>query len=103
MRTLRLLMISAGLACDTNGQRHCGGRHDALLSGYLPERCRARSDRALGARGFDAALSDVLAPPAVAACTLVILNGSFVRVADRSTRNLVQGDVLAIWPPGAGG
>jgi len=40
-------------------------------------------------------------PPAL--CTLVILNGVFVRVADRPTRLLAEGDVPAIWPPVAGG
>ena len=36
-------------------------------------------------------------------CALVVINGTFVHVADRATRRLVDGDVLAIWPPIAGG
>ena len=36
-------------------------------------------------------------------CALVILNGEFVRFAERSTRRAIDGDVLAIWPPVAGG
>jgi sulfur carrier protein ThiS len=36
-------------------------------------------------------------------CALVMLNGVFVRAADRATQRLVEGDVLAIWPPIAGG
>ena len=34
---------------------------------------------------------------------LVLINGHYIAPADRSTRTLVQGDVLAIWPPVAGG
>ena len=34
---------------------------------------------------------------------LVLINGHYVAPEDRATRTLVQGDVLAIWPPVAGG
>lgn len=34
---------------------------------------------------------------------LVLVNGRYVEPADRATRALVDGDVLAIWPPIAGG
>jgi sulfur carrier protein ThiS len=34
---------------------------------------------------------------------LVLINGHYVAPADRATRALVEGDVLAIWPPIAGG
>ena len=34
---------------------------------------------------------------------LVLVNGHFVPPAERATRALVEGDVLAIWPPIAGG
>jgi len=34
---------------------------------------------------------------------LVLINGSYVAPEDRATRTLVDGDVLAIWPPIAGG
>jgi sulfur carrier protein ThiS len=34
---------------------------------------------------------------------LVLVNGSFVPPEQRATRELVEGDVLAIWPPIAGG
>ena len=34
---------------------------------------------------------------------LVLINGSFVPPEERATRRLVEGDVLAIWPPIAGG
>lgn len=34
---------------------------------------------------------------------LVLVNGSFVPPEQRGTRPLTEGDVLAIWPPIAGG
>lgn len=34
---------------------------------------------------------------------LVLVNGVYVEPADRLTRVLSEGDVLAIWPPIAGG
>ena len=34
---------------------------------------------------------------------LVLVNGVFVPPAERGTRRLSEGDVLAIWPPIAGG
>lgn len=34
---------------------------------------------------------------------LVMVNGHYIQPAERLTRTLVDGDVLAIWPPIAGG
>jgi sulfur carrier protein ThiS len=34
---------------------------------------------------------------------LVLINGAYVPPEQRATRTLVDGDVLAIWPPIAGG
>lgn len=34
---------------------------------------------------------------------LVLINGSYVEPSDRPSRTLVQNDVLAVWPPVAGG
>ncbi|MBS7807312.1 MoaD/ThiS family protein [Variovorax sp. PCZ-1] len=34
---------------------------------------------------------------------LVLVNGHYINPEDRATRSLVEGDVLAIWPPIAGG
>jgi sulfur carrier protein ThiS len=34
---------------------------------------------------------------------LVLINGVYIPPAERATRALLEGDVLAIWPPIAGG
>jgi molybdopterin converting factor small subunit len=34
---------------------------------------------------------------------LVLVNGHYINPEDRATRTLAEGDVLAIWPPIAGG
>jgi sulfur-carrier protein len=34
---------------------------------------------------------------------LVLVNGHYINPEDRATRTLIEGDVLAIWPPIAGG
>ncbi len=36
-------------------------------------------------------------------CKLVLINGVYVMPEERATRALVTGDVLAVWPPVAGG
>jgi sulfur carrier protein ThiS len=36
-------------------------------------------------------------------CTLVLVNGAFVRPGEMGARVLQEGDVLAIWPPVGGG
>ena len=40
-------------------------------------------------------------PPALV--HLVLVNGKYIAPADRPGHTLVEGDVLAIWPPIAGG
>ena len=75
----------------------------ALLSGYLPEGATRNQTELLvpvGSTPMSIIFSLRLPIPL---CALVIVNGIFVRVADRATRRLVDGDVLAIWPPIAGG
>ena len=53
----------------------------------------------------DASILDIIAPfnmpPKLV--HLVLVNGTFVPPELRGTRTLVEGDVLAIWPPIAGG
>mgnify|MGYP003498070227 FL=1 len=34
---------------------------------------------------------------------LVLVNGNYIQPGDRAGRALAEGDVLAIWPPIAGG
>jgi sulfur carrier protein ThiS len=75
----------------------------AMLSGYLPA-AAARNEIELDVPAGSTPASVIAAhhlPPRL--CALVILNGVFVRVDERATRELVDGDVLAIWPPVAGG
>src|SRR3974390_2216614 len=75
----------------------------ALLSSYLPDGAKynqVKLDAPVGSTPTSVMAS--LHLPAKL-CALVILNGVFVRAADRSTQRLVGGDGLAIWPPVAGG
>ena len=36
-------------------------------------------------------------------CHLVLIDGNFIPPAERATRQLKEGETLAIWPPVAGG
>jgi len=36
-------------------------------------------------------------------CAIVLVNGAWVARPDRATRTLSDGEVLAVWPPVAGG
>jgi molybdopterin converting factor small subunit len=40
-------------------------------------------------------------PPKMA--HIVLVNGHFINPEDRSSRALIEGDVVAMWPPVAGG
>lgn len=53
----------------------------------------------------DAAITDIIAPFAMPPklVHLVLVNGVFIPPEARATRTLQEGDVLAIWPPVAGG
>ena len=53
----------------------------------------------------DASISQIIAPMALPEkmVHLVLVNGKYVEPQDRLTRTLAEGDVLAIWPPIAGG
>lgn len=46
-------------------------------------------------------IDDMKLPPE--SCFLVLVNGVFVPPEERKTRSMHAGDVLAIWPPIAGG
>ncbi|MBL8481356.1 MAG: MoaD/ThiS family protein [Rhodocyclaceae bacterium] len=76
----------------------------ATLSDYLPEAARASNALPLDvAEGTTpAALIEAHRLPEKL-CHLVLINGAFVPPGARASRALTEGDVLAIWPPIAGG
>jgi sulfur carrier protein ThiS len=75
----------------------------ALLAGYLPDGAKNNQIELAVHGGSTPAsvMASLHLPPKL--CALVFLNGTFVHLAERSTRRLEQGDVLAMWPPIAGG
>lgn len=76
----------------------------ATLGDYLPLEAR-RNNRLVMQVGDDTSVTDVIAPLRMPEklVHLVLVNGHFVPPAVRATRKLAEGDVLAIWPPIAGG
>ena len=76
----------------------------ASLGEYLPADRRRGNELALEvAEG--ATIEQVIAPFGLPPklVHLVLINGVFVPPAERASRALAAGDVLAIWPPVAGG
>jgi sulfur carrier protein ThiS len=75
----------------------------ATLAGYLPARAKRNQI------GIDvpasSTVNDVLAPlhMPLAQVSLVVLNGEILLPVERASRRLTNGDVLAVWPPVAGG
>ena len=76
----------------------------ATLTDYLPPEARQGNRVELDVPA-DATLADVIAPYGLPMklVHLVLVNGHYVAPEDRATRTFVDGDVLAIWPPVAGG
>lgn len=76
----------------------------ATLGDYLPAERRRGNELSLelpaGSTVVDAIAPFKLPPKLV---HLVLINGVFVPPEQRATRALVEGDVLAVWPPIAGG
>ena len=75
----------------------------AMLDRYLPpgsDRNEAEIELANGAT--PAAVMEQLRLP-TEMCHLVLVNGIYVAPDDRETRKLKETDVVAIWPPVAGG
>lgn len=76
----------------------------AGLTQYLPLDARVSNAMPLDVPD-DATIGQIVAPfnmpPKLV--HLVLVNGVYVAPEDRATRTLVEGDVLAIWPPVAGG
>ena len=76
----------------------------ASLTDYLPADKRRSNQMALEIAP-EATIADIIAPFSLPMkmVHLVLINGVYVAPEDRATRTLVEGDVLAIWPPIAGG
>lgn len=76
----------------------------ANLTDYLPHERRAGNQMTLAVPEA-ATIAQVIEPfkLPMKQVHLVLINGSYVAPEDRATRALAEGDVLAIWPPIAGG
>ena len=76
----------------------------ATLTDYLPAEARSSNRLELDVPQ-DASIADVIAPFGLPMklVHLVLVNGVYVAPESRATRVLQEGDVLAIWPPIAGG
>jgi sulfur carrier protein ThiS len=76
----------------------------ANLTDYLPADKRRANQVRLDVAP-QSTIADIIAPFALPMkmVHLVLINGVYVTPADHATRRLADGDVLAIWPPIAGG
>jgi len=76
----------------------------ASLTEYLPPDHRAGNQMMLDVAA-GATLLQIIEPfrLPMKQVHLVLVNGHYVPPAERATRTLAEGDVLAIWPPIAGG
>lgn len=76
----------------------------ATLTDYLPPRARPSNQVVIDVPG-DATIQSIVAPlnmpPKLV--HLVLVNGVFIPPAERAAHTFDDGDVLAIWPPIAGG
>ena len=76
----------------------------ATLTDYLPPHARGENQVQLDVDPA-ASIEQIVAPYGLPhkLVHLVLVNGHFVPPGERATRTLRDGDVLAIWPPIAGG
>jgi sulfur carrier protein ThiS len=76
----------------------------ATLTEYLPPERRTSNQVVLDVPP-EATIAQIIEPfnLPMKLVHLVLINGAFVPPEQRATRQLVDGDVLAIWPPIAGG
>ncbi|MBI5258767.1 MAG: MoaD/ThiS family protein [Burkholderiales bacterium] len=76
----------------------------ASLTQYLPPEVQRVNQMPLEVSP-EASIADIVAPfnmpPKL--LHLVLVNGVFIPPEERASRRLAEGDVLAIWPPIAGG
>lgn len=76
----------------------------AMLSDYLPDAARKTNSLELEVppgRTVGQVIDEFGLPPNLV--HLVLVNGNYIQPAERAGRVLAEGDVLAIWPPIAGG
>lgn len=76
----------------------------AMLSDHLPDEGRKTNSLILDVppgRTVGQVIDEFNLPPKLV--HLVLVNGNYIQPADRVGRVLADGDVLAIWPPIAGG
>ena len=76
----------------------------ASLTDYLPQHARQANLLELDVES-DASISDIIEPFGMPArlVHLVLVNGTYIQPEARLSHTLNEGDVLAIWPPIAGG
>ncbi|MEO7954578.1 MAG: MoaD/ThiS family protein [Polaromonas sp.] len=76
----------------------------ATLTDYLPGAARHTNRMALDVEP-EATISQIIEPFGLPPrlVHLVLVNGHYIQPEHRLTRTLAEGDVLAIWPPIAGG
>jgi sulfur-carrier protein len=76
----------------------------ASLTDYLPPEARRSNIVELDVSP-DASILQIVEPYGLPPklVHLVLVNGHYINPEDRATRTLIEGDVLAIWPPIAGG
>ena len=76
----------------------------ASLTDYLPPEARYTNILQLEVVP-DATISQIIEPFGLPSkmVHLVLINGSYIEPDKRLSQTLVEGDVLAIWPPIAGG
>jgi molybdopterin converting factor small subunit len=76
----------------------------ASLTDYLPPEARYTNIVQLNVAP-EASISQIIEPFGLPAkmVHLVLINGKYIEPEKRLTQTLAEGDVLAIWPPIAGG
>ncbi len=76
----------------------------ASLSDYLPAAARIGNRIELEVAA-DATIAQIIEPYGmpIKLVHLVLINGVYIPPEARATRTFIEGDVLAIWPPIAGG